>query len=118
MRREREEEPKLKHTLGLRLGLNVRMQGIRPELLLALMILLDLCRETSTIVIVTSILNGAHMRNSLHYTGAAVDFVIDLAIERVPWVTELRDRLGVAYDVLDEGDHIHIEYQPHLGAVT
>ncbi len=118
MREDTEEGLQLKHTLGLRLGLGVRMQGIRPELLLALMILLDLCRETSTIVIVTAILNGAHMRNSLHYTGAAVDFVIDLAVERVPWVTELRDRLGVTYDVLDEGDHIHIEYQPHFGAGT
>lgn len=108
----------LKNGPGMRLGFDVRLQGIRPELLLALMILSDLCSWSGTIVIVTHILDGIHMRNSLHYTGAAVDFVTAIDVDRAIWIEELRDRLGVSYDVVDEVDHVHIEYQPHFGAVT
>ena len=108
----------LRNGPGLRLARNVRMQGIRPELLLALMILSDLCSWSGTVVVVTHILDGKHMYNSLHYTGAAIDFVIVIELDRVVWVEELRSRLGEAYDVIDEGDHIHVEYQPHHGAVT
>lgn len=103
----------LKNLGGLRLGRRVRIQGIRPELLLALLIVSDLCRVQGLIAIVTHILDGLHMHNSLHYTGAAFDFVIDLTSDHEPWVVELRERLGVAFDVVDEGTHIHVEYQPH-----
>jgi hypothetical protein len=108
----------LKNMAGMRLALNVRMQGIRPELLLGLMVLSNLCSVLGLVVVVTAILNGSHMKNSLHYTGAAIDFVTDLTTERGVFVQELRDRLGLIYDVIDEKDHIHIEYQPHHGAVT
>ena len=118
MAEERTLESHLATTPGMRLALNVRLQGIRPELLLALMIVSDLCNVWSKSVIITTVLNGAHMHNSLHYTGAAVDFVVDLVVARSDFVDELRDRLGPDFDVIDEGDHIHIEYQPHHGAVT
>jgi len=108
----------LKNRVGMRVGSNVRLQGIRPELLLALMIVQDMCNSMGSIFVVTAILNGPHMRNSLHYTGAAVDFVTSLDGGRAEFVEELRGRLGLLYDVIDEVDHIHIEYQPHEGAVT
>ena len=111
-------EVALQNLGGLRLGRSIMIQGIRPELLLALLIISDLCRVQGLIAVVTSILDGLHMRNSLHYTGAAVDFQIDLTADHEPWVAELRERLGLAYDVIDEGDHIHVEYQPHNRANT
>lgn len=103
---------------GIRLATHVRVQGIRPELLLGLMVVSDLCNAYETVVVVTAILNGKHMVNSLHYTGAAVDFVTALDVDRTEWLAELRDRLGLLFDVIDETDHIHIEYQPHVGPVT
>ncbi len=103
---------------GLRLGARVRIHGIRPELLLALMILADFCRGSEIKPLVTSMIDGAHMNNSLHYVGAAFDFVSDLTEDRDAWLNELRMRLGRDFDVVDEHDHVHIEYQPHVGAVT
>lgn len=103
---------------GFNLALNVRSQGIRPELLLGLMVLSDMCIRQGATVVVTAILNGPHMKNSLHYTGAAVDFTLAQVVDREMFVAELRSRLGETYDVIDEGTHIHIEYQPHHGAVT
>lgn len=107
------DELGLKNLGGLRMGSGILIQGVRPELLLGLMILSDMCMLKGTVVVITSILDGLHMRNSLHYTGAAVDFVIDLTSDHEPWVAELRTRLGLAFDVIDEGTHIHMEYQPH-----
>ncbi len=103
---------------GMQLGQNVRIQGIRPELLLALMIVSNLCNARASTVVITAVLNGMHMRNSLHYTGAAVDLVLGLGVNQALWVAELRKRLSLIYDVIDEEDHIHIEYQPHVGAAT
>lgn len=103
---------------GMRLALNVRTQGIRPELLLGLMIVSDMCTKYGAIVVITALLNGHHMKNSLHYTGAAVDFTLALVPDRDAWVVQLRESLGEAFDVIDEGTHIHIEYQPHHGATT
>ena len=101
---------------GLRLGERVTLQGVRSELLLALMIVSDLCSVHNMILRVSAICNGRHMRNSLHYTGAAVDLVVDIGSVREAFMTELRYRLGPAYDAIDEGTHIHIEYQPHSAA--
>lgn len=103
---------------GMRLAANVRMQGVRPELLVGLMIVADLCTAWGVSLLVTAFTNGRHMVSSLHYTGAAVDFVVDLGEYRAQFVEELRERLGVNYDVIDEGTHIHVEYQPHTGAFT
>lgn len=103
---------------GLRLSGRVRIQGIRPELILGLMILSDLCNAMGTSAVLTSVLDGEHMTSSLHYTGAGADFISDLTENRDEWLAELRKRLGPDFDVVDEGDHVHIEYQPHVGAVT
>ena len=103
---------------GLRLGGVTRIQGIRSELLLGLMVVSDLCRTTGARALITSVLNGEHMHNSLHYVGAAADFVLGGVEDRDAWVIILRQHLGSDFDVIDEGDHIHIEYQPHSGALT
>jgi hypothetical protein len=66
------------------------------------------------IVLVTSTWEGWHMASSLHYRFRAIDVrppVVDsqLALEKV------RDELGADYDVIDEGSHFHIEYDPSDG---
>lgn len=63
---------------------------------------------------VTSLLDGEHMRASLHYVGAAGD--LGLPMQGVDhMIFDLRTALGENYDVVLEPDHIHVEYQPKHG---
>jgi len=61
-------------------------------------------------LIITSTYEGSHSEGSLHYADLAVD------IRRHKHGTlvrqELRDKLGMDYDIVLEADHIHIEYDP------
>jgi len=64
--------------------------------------------------IITFTTNGVHGEGSLHGEGNAIDLrTRDMTEEQRNEVTEtLRNELGDDYDVIDEGDHIHIEYDP------
>lgn len=62
--------------------------------------------------VVTSGLEGTHWAGSLHYYGYAIDCrtrdipanVLDIIIYKI------REGLGVAYRVVQESNHLHIEY--------
>jgi len=71
----------------------------------------------------TSGTDRKHGRGSLHYSGNAVDFVLDISDEEYrvfkkdlnlyvngPWSWKVPN----IYDVVFEGDHIHMEYQPKI----
>ena len=64
--------------------------------------------------IITSCRDGSHMSGSKHYSREALDLrTRDLTAGVIDsLVTGLRNALGSDYDVLFEGDHIHIEYDP------
>lgn len=64
--------------------------------------------------IITSGIDGKHMQNSLHYSGRAFDFRTKLLHFEVVKliVAELKERLGKDYDVILEGDHLHVEWDP------
>jgi len=66
--------------------------------------------------IITFATNGTHKKNSLHYTGNAIDLrTRDLSPKQFNDVSRnLSRNLGKNYDVVREGDHIHVEYQPKL----
>lgn len=63
---------------------------------------------------ITSGDEGEHSFGSLHFSGNAADF----RIKNIPTevvldiVDDIKERLGVDYDVVLEGNHIHLEYQP------
>lgn len=70
-------------------------------------------------VVVTSWADSVHKKDSLHYSGRA----IDLRIHHVPEksrdaiVTALATALGTDFDILWEGrgnanEHLHLEYDP------
>ena len=93
----------------------VRITGIQPEIVLAISIADSIYRSYREVLAVTSLLDGKHMRASLHYVGAAVDVGIPVTdVSAV--VLALRAALGENYDVVLETDHIHIEFQPKIGA--
>lgn len=61
---------------------------------------------------VTSLSEGQHVANSKHYIGQAADLrTRDVDPATVPTlVAGLRAQLGSGYTVLNEGDHIHVQY--------
>ena len=63
-------------------------------------------------VTITSARDGDHMHNSLHYEGKALDLrTRDIARDTAEKITvKLQNKLGRDYDVVNEKDHIHVEY--------
>lgn len=92
----------------------IKISGIDYMLLRAILIISDLFSELSITLTITSVMDGVHKSNSLHYEGNAIDirsFSIPIKFRKdiAKWIS---NKLGVHYDVIDESDHIHIEYDP------
>lgn len=64
--------------------------------------------------VITSGNDSKHMAGSKHYTHNA----LDIRTSNIPpasregFKAALKQRLGTDYDLIDEGDHIHLEYDP------
>ncbi len=95
----------------MRLKPGVRLHGIRPELVLAFVIAERIYAENGDVLEITSVIDGTHMRASIHYMGGAGDIGLPKSNS-----TMIANRIAVAvgedFDVILEGDHIHIEWQP------
>lgn len=95
---------------GIALKSGVDVSGVRPEIVLAIVI----ARSLFYSVRVTSVgdVHTGRVSGSLHNVGLAVDLVppehlkLDLASKM------LASALGPQYDVVPEPDHIHVEFQP------
>jgi hypothetical protein len=96
----------------LMLKFGVRVAGLRPEILLAVVAAERVCAEMGVDCVVTACVDGVHQAGSLHYCGLAVDLRsrdfrpgdLDKAIARI------KQCLGADYDVVLENDHIHLEF--------
>lgn len=93
---------------------SISIQGIRPELLYAIIVANDVYKEFNQELVITSLNDGRHSSTSLHYSGCAADFRTRyFAPGEAQEVTKkLDEKLGIDYDVILESDHIHLEYQP------
>lgn len=93
---------------------SINPAGIRPELVLALFIADQVYAIHGTELVITSLVDGRHSHTSLHYAGCAADLRTRNLPEskRQTVAEEIKARLNRHYDVLFEGDHIHMEYQP------
>ena len=60
--------------------------------------------------VITSTYEGNHSPSSLHYDDNAIDFRRPQRFREI--VSEIKDAIGNDYDVILEGTHIHIEYDP------
>ena len=93
----------------------VRVGGLQPEILLGVVALNDIYTQGGYHMVLTAVTDGKHMEGSLHYEGQAVDVrTRDIS----PTVLNLmaknaREALGPDYDIVLEGDHLHMEYQEH-----
>ena len=91
----------------------VCLTGIRPELLFGLTVANDVYASLGVELVITSANDARHSTTSLHYAGCAVE----LGTRNIPGdpatvAADLKSRLNVDYDVIFEGDHIHLEWQP------
>lgn len=85
-------------------------EAIRYAINIAESVYADVGKE----LVVTSTTEGQHKSDSLHYSGNAVDIRtrnLDTGQQYQVW-NKIKTRLGKDYDVLLEGNHIHIEYDP------
>lgn len=98
--------------MNIKHGVSVR--GLRPEILLGLLIAADTYAEHGELnrFYITSGTEPATGRKlgSRHNVGLAVDLRRPYKATEI--VHELRGRLGDEYDVVLEKDHIHLEYEP------
>ena len=67
--------------------------------------------------VLTSVMEGKHKTYSLHYVGFAQDSrTRDFPPDDLSAVAEdLREALGDEFEVILEGNHFHIEFQPQRG---
>jgi hypothetical protein len=105
-------------TLGLRLKSGVRLGGVRPEVVVALVITSTIFSESGDDLVVTSLSDGVHSTRSLHYSGAAFDcrirHVQDVEGRWEDLTRRIQVALGTDFQVILErkNAHIHVEYQP------
>lgn len=98
----------------MRLKSGVRVNGIKPETILAMLITERVFQRHGAELTITSLLDGKHSPNSLHYRGFAFDArTRDIEQAKRP---ELRDAvseaLGNEFDVVLEETHLHVEFDP------
>jgi len=98
----------------MRLKPGVLPKGMQPEIMLAVIISMEVYYEFGYDFVITSITDGKHGDNSLHYTGQAIDVrTRHLGTTSKPKIArEIASRLGDSFDVVLEKTHIHIEHDP------
>lgn len=99
---------------------DVKVNGLKPETLFAIVVVYSMYQAITTNLRITSITEGKHSSQSLHYVGYAVDFGLeDITTHelRVQFRDNVNDALTNEYDVvLEEPEgaipHLHVEFQP------
>jgi hypothetical protein len=98
----------------MRLKTTVSTLGAKPEIVIAMMIACEVYREFGLDMVGTSLTDGKHGAHSHHLKGMAVDLGVTgmTAQQRQDCAAEITARLSAQYQVIDEGDHIHLEFDP------
>jgi len=96
----------------------VRMLGLKPEILVALIVCDRIYTENGQTLVVTSAVDGKHSKKSKHYLGLAIDtrtryFSLSTLV-RVG--KQIREALGSEYYVIIESNHIHIQFNGTHGS--
>ncbi len=91
----------------------VSLAGLQPEALIGIAKCLDVFNQHSLVLILTSCRDGVHGKHSHHFKGLAWDIrVWDIKDRIDEFCDYLREELGADYQVINEVDHIHVEYDP------
>lgn len=96
----------------VKLKADVRVRGLSNEILLAILIAQSVYAETEDSMVITSLTDGDHKAGSKHNCGDAMDLRLPARATSGNMAQRLANALGKDYDVVLEGDHIHVEYDP------
>lgn len=94
---------------------SVNIMGLRPELLFAIMVAKEVYLNQGYDLVITSLNDAEHSETSLHYSGCAVDLRTTVINPNEDWdriARQIKRRLNKHYDVINEWNHIHLEFQP------
>lgn len=99
---------------------NVRFGGIKPEMVVAIMMMGPVFLRHGTVLKLTSIVDGVHGVYSYHPSGYAGDFGLPAKSKGLNEiiVSDLKVVLGPEYDVILEPDHIHVEFDVRRASQT
>lgn len=93
----------------MRIKSGVKLAGVRPEIVIAMHVVDSVMGGK---LVITSVVDGVHGVNSLHYVGLAFDMRTRDTADVNKLAKDIRNALGSEYDVVVEKTHIHIEFQP------
>ncbi len=98
----------------MKIKAGVDILGMKPELLLGIMIVNEVFSESGYDLVLTSGVEGKHKNKSRHYSGFGVDFRnrhIPMEFRQV--LTQMvKNALGTDFDFVAEHNHWHLEYDP------
>jgi hypothetical protein len=106
--------------VALRCG--ARPVGVKMEIACVIPLMLEVFRDHGHPFVITSFTDGKHAEGSLHRFGLAVD--IDFMQDKFDevqgrWLAgDLETVLGSDYDVVFEGNHIHVEFDPKVQPIV
>lgn len=99
----------------LKIKEGVELQGLQPQMFIAVTVADEVYEEFGLECVITSALDSEHRSHSLHYKG----FALDIRTKNIPddktkadIVDRIQSRLGSEFQVILEYNHIHIEFDP------
>lgn len=98
----------------------VTVGGVKPEAVLAMMVVAGVYQNMGHKHTITSVTDGKHKTGSLHYSGFAFDnrtWADDSGTQlpdadKEKLAQAIRKALGSEFDVVVEKTHIHVEFDP------
>ena len=103
----------------MRLKLGVRVNGVRPETIVGMVIVDGVIKDLSnTGAVITSCREGTHKGNSKHYVGFAFDVRLPVGVSATERAGHIIDAFGLSgepgeeWDEVAEADHVHCELDP------
>ena len=96
----------------------VNLLGIRNETNVGMMVAEAVLAEYGQELVITSAVDGRHKRASAHASGRAFDvriWTLQADNTETEATQSLQVALGSEFDVVEESDHIHIEWDPKKG---
>jgi|DEB0MinimDraft_10_1074344.scaffolds.fasta_scaffold351871_1 hypothetical protein len=94
----------------------VYLSGLKEEMLDCIDKVAKLFEREGLSLVLTSARNPGHSKHSHHYKGLAIDLRVWDIEDVDAMCRKIRGVLNEDYEVFDEVDHIHIEYDPEHGA--
>lgn len=100
--------------MSIELKESVSLSGVRPEMVMGLVMAEGVYSFYGVPLVVTSVTDGEHGPHSRHRVGLGADLrtfnIPDGLVMNI--VEDLMKVLGPGFDIVLESDHIHLEYDP------